>query len=145
MKDRGKRACGITKFYLNLVHRKSTIITWVLHTVMIGKRSPSHLGLILWSVPCYGPRPIPYRLYRLRCRNKGLLITYDTVPIAIQKAQYIAQNGLGGGMWWELDADRPIGQGSLIEAVISQWSLLDQKQNELDYPMSSKPRRSVLF
>jgi chitinase len=71
-------------------------------------------------------------------RSKGLLITYDTPQIAIQKAQYIAQNNLGGGMWWELDADKPRGQGSLVEAVRAQWGDLEWRENELDYPGSSQ-------
>jgi len=41
-------------------------------------------------------------------------------------------------MWWELDADKPRGQGSLVEAVRAQWGDLEWRENELDYPGSSE-------
>lgn len=41
-------------------------------------------------------------------------------------------------MWWELDADKPAGQGSLVEAVRMEWGQLEWKENELDYPGSSE-------
>jgi hypothetical protein len=65
------------------------------------------------------------------------LISYDTPEIAMQKAKYIDEQGLGGGMWWELDGDRPVGNGSLVEIVRKQWDQLEFKWNELDYPGSS--------
>ena len=71
-------------------------------------------------------------------RAKKLLITYDTPQIAVQKANYIEQNHLGGAMFWELDADKPVGGGSLIEAVRMQWGMLDTRDNALDYPKSSE-------
>lgn len=74
----------------------------------------------------------------LTTSSQSLLISYDTPAIATQKAQYIAQNNLGGGMWWELDADKPRGQGSLVEAVRAQWGDLEWRENELDYPGSSE-------
>ncbi|TIC71057.1 isomerising glucosamine-fructose-6-phosphate aminotransferase [Wallemia mellicola] len=35
-------------------------------------------------------------------KNSKELVTYDNVDIALRKAEYIKQNGLGGGMYWEL-------------------------------------------
>lgn len=79
-------------------------------------------------------------LTKILIRNsaKQLLITYDTPAIAAQKAQYIDQNGLGGAMWWELDADKPRGQGSLVETVRMAWGQMEWKENELEYPGSSE-------
>jgi chitinase len=37
--------------------------------------------------------------------TKGELISYDTIAVAKQKAVWIQQMGLGGGMWWESSAD----------------------------------------
>ena len=70
--------------------------------------------------------------------SNRLLISYDTPAIAHQKAQYIDQMGLGGGMWWELDADKPFGAGSLVEVVVNTWGQLETRQNELEYPGSSE-------
>lgn len=70
----------------------------------------------------------------------GNFITYDTFDtVRLYKAGYVLNKGLGGGMWWETSADRPIGQGSLIEAFLREFILLDEVQiveNELSYPES---------
>lgn len=45
------------------------------------------------------------------------LVVYDNPETVQYKAQYIAENGLGGGMWWESSADVPVNQSrSLIAA-----------------------------
>ena len=63
------------------------------------------------------------------------LITYDTVDTVKRKAEYIAQNGLGGGMFWEASGDKT-GEESLIENLVSHLGNLDQSQNLLNYPLS---------
>lgn len=66
-----------------------------------------------------------------------LLITYDTPAIALQKADYINRLGLGGAMWWELDADAPEDTGrNLVRTVKEAMGQLEWKENELDYPGS---------
>nr|KIR88828.1 chitinase [Cryptococcus tetragattii IND107] len=68
---------------------------------------------------------------------KRLLITYDTQAIAHQKASYIAYHGLGGAMWWELDADKPEETGqALVRTVRDALGQLEWRENELDYPGS---------
>jgi GH18 family chitinase len=80
----------------------------------------------------------PYRGPSLLCRSKRL-ITYDTPAIAAQKAQYINERGLGGAMWWELDADKPEVSGeALVPLVRSHFGQLEWRENELDYPGSSE-------
>lgn len=53
------------------------------------------------------------------CYHQGLrkLVSYDTVPMARQKAEYIKERRLGGGMWWESSADKE-GAESLIGNVV---------------------------
>ena len=63
------------------------------------------------------------------------LITYDTVDTVKQKAAYIAQNGLGGGMFWEASGDK-MGEDSLIGNLVSHLGSLNQSQNMLNYPLS---------
>lgn len=44
------------------------------------------------------------------------MVTYDTCSNAVVKANYIAQQHLGGAMWWESSGDKT-GVGSLINLV----------------------------
>ena len=81
---------------------------------------------------------ITKELRKLMSRNKRLLISYDTQPIATQKAQYINQRGLGGAMWWELDADKEESTGgALVRTVKEALGGLEWRENELSYPGSS--------
>jgi chitinase len=67
------------------------------------------------------------------------MISYDTPEIALQKVRYIQDRGLGGAMWWESSADKPLGQGSLVEGVIKGLGgegVLQQKGNVLGFPGS---------
>jgi hypothetical protein len=67
------------------------------------------------------------------------LISYDTQPIAIQKADYINGLGLGGAMWWQLDADAPEETGrALVRTMRERLGQLEWRENELDYPGSSE-------
>lgn len=73
-----------------------------------------------------------------------VMISYDNVRMAEQKVNFIKQNKLGGGMWWETSGDRGgkaanKGDGSLIGAFVEGVGgpgALDQSANALDYPES---------
>lgn len=72
-------------------------------------------------------------------RQRHLLISYDTQAIARQKADYINQMGLGGAMFWELDADKPEETGgAIVRTVRDALGQLQWKENELGYPGSSE-------
>lgn len=76
--------------------------------------------------------------------QKKLLISYDTQAIALQKTSYINQMGLGGAMWWELDADKAESTGgALVRTVKEALGQLEWKENELSYPGSSESRESA--
>ena len=45
--------------------------------------------------------------------------TYEDEKSVGLKVQYAKDNDLGGVMFWESSADRPIGQGSLIETAFN--------------------------
>jgi len=73
------------------------------------------------------------------------MISYDTPEIAKQKAEYVLNNGLGGGMWWETSCDYsptgPQAHRSLIKTVVDTWGgvnggRLDIEENTLEYPGS---------
>jgi chitinase len=66
---------------------------------------------------------------------KRHLVTYDTLQMAREKAEWIKRNRLGGGMWWESSADKP-GSESLIGNVVSVLGELETKHNCLEYPHS---------
>ncbi|KAI1131467.1 glycoside hydrolase superfamily [Nemania abortiva] len=74
------------------------------------------------------------------CYHPGTrtMVTYDTVPMARQKAEYVARRGLGGAMWWESSADKE-GEGSLIANVVDVLGgpgALDKTENCVVYPES---------
>jgi len=68
------------------------------------------------------------------------MISYDTPTISALKTNYIKQNCLGGGMWWELSGDHPISNPrSLVCTTVNNLGgveALDQSMNQLDYPQS---------
>ncbi|KAJ9603725.1 Chitinase 4 [Cladophialophora chaetospira] len=73
------------------------------------------------------------------CPSSQTMISYDTPELVAQKAQFVRDYGLGGGMWWESSGDKPIGDGSLIEAFLRHsggQSRLEDVKNCLDYPES---------
>ncbi|KAF8866209.1 glycoside hydrolase [Acephala macrosclerotiorum] len=66
---------------------------------------------------------------------KRHLVTYDTVQMAREKAEWIKRHRLGGGMWWESSADKP-GSESLIGNVVNVLGELETKKNCIEYPHS---------
>ena len=69
-------------------------------------------------------------------KDKKVLVSYDNKKVVEQKARFVLEKGLGGGMWWESSADRKLGEGSLIETFvdgIGGTQVLDQTQNCMDY------------
>lgn len=67
--------------------------------------------------------------------TKRELVSYDTPDIAKRKADYVAQKGLSGAMYWELSQDNvyPL---SLVGTVSTAFSSLDETQNHISYPNS---------
>jgi chitinase len=54
--------------------------------------------------------------------STGMLVSYDTMDMALMKVDYIKKNKLGGAMWWEVSGDRN-DSGSLISSVSGSLSL----------------------
>ncbi|OJD12705.1 hypothetical protein AJ78_06737 [Emergomyces pasteurianus Ep9510] len=73
-------------------------------------------------------------------KGKRKMISYDTPTVADGKADYIRRKGLGGGMWWELSGDSPLGSDrSLVRKTVDKLGgvgNLDQSTNLLEYPVS---------
>jgi chitinase len=88
---------------------------------------------------------------------KRKLVTYDTIDMAMKKAEWVKNQGLGGAMWWEplyiillslrpdrltvyfrweSSADRA-GEQSLIVNVVGSLGRMDSSPNCLDYPEST--------
>ncbi|KAK3935126.1 family 18 glycosyl hydrolase [Diplogelasinospora grovesii] len=75
------------------------------------------------------------------CYHPGqkVLVTYDTVPMARRKAEFIKERGLGGAMWWESSADKEDPQCSLIANVVDVLGgpgALKRADNCINYPHS---------
>ena len=71
--------------------------------------------------------------------NTKTFVSYDTKQVVRQKAGYVLERGLGGGMWWESSGDRPLDQGSLVQTFvdgIGGIEMLDKTKNCLQYPES---------
>lgn len=70
--------------------------------------------------------------------NKKFLVTYDTVPMAKEKAAYVRSHRLGGAMWWESSGDKK-GAEALIPNVVGAFGgsrNLRWEQNCIEYPQS---------
>ncbi|KAF1362552.1 hypothetical protein EJ07DRAFT_106779, partial [Lizonia empirigonia] len=72
--------------------------------------------------------------------STGMLISFDTVDMALMKTDWLKRTGLGGAMWWEVSGDKYDGTG-LIDNVVSalggkDGSGMEQKSNWLRYPDS---------
>lgn len=71
--------------------------------------------------------------------NAGVMISYDSPQVTKWKSKLITHYGLGGAMWWESSADKPIGHASLIETFVHECGghvRLERQQNCLEYPES---------
>jgi chitinase len=66
---------------------------------------------------------------------KRHLVTYDTVGMAKEKAEWVKREGLGGAMWWESSADKA-GEESLIGAVVRTLGTMETRDNCVEYPKS---------
>ncbi|KAI9371170.1 Endochitinase B [Aspergillus egyptiacus] len=72
------------------------------------------------------------------------MVSYDTVPMADIKSNFIRDRQLGGAMWWETSADKGgksanKADGSLIGAFVENVGgigALDRSQNAIAYPES---------
>lgn len=70
--------------------------------------------------------------------SQKVFVSYDTVPMAREKASYIKNHYLGGAMWWETSGDRK-GNESIIRNVVGTFggeNALRRHQNCLEYPDS---------
>ncbi|KAI0509514.1 glycoside hydrolase superfamily [Xylaria bambusicola] len=72
------------------------------------------------------------------CYHPGTrtMVSYDTVPMARRKAEYIVEKGLGGAMWWESSGDKE-GEESLIGNVVDVLGGsdgLEKSENCIEFP-----------
>lgn len=67
--------------------------------------------------------------------TKKELVSYDTPNIIRQKAAYIKNKGLAGGMFWELSSDKT-GADNLVAISAANIGALDTTPNHLYYPYS---------
>ncbi|GAM39285.1 hypothetical protein TCE0_034r10712 [Talaromyces pinophilus] len=78
------------------------------------------------------------------CYDGNTMVSYDNVQVGEIKANFIRNNGLGGGMWWESSGDKggsaaAKADGSLIGTFVDTVGgvgALDQSPNNLDFPES---------
>ncbi|KAG9192425.1 chitinase [Alternaria panax] len=70
--------------------------------------------------------------------GSGMLVSYDTVAMALKKVDYIAQQKLGGAMWWEISGDRRDNDGSIVANVVKKLggssAGIESSRNWLLYP-----------
>ncbi|KAF1984067.1 glycoside hydrolase family 18 protein [Aulographum hederae CBS 113979] len=72
--------------------------------------------------------------------SNGNMVSYDTVDMALQKVNFIRENGLGGVMWWESSGDKT-GNESIIRNVVNHLGghdcgRMDGGSNNIDFPFS---------
>ncbi|KAI0200438.1 glycoside hydrolase superfamily [Astrocystis sublimbata] len=75
------------------------------------------------------------------CYHPGTrtMVSYDTVPMARRKAEYVVEKELGGAMWWESSADKEGEEESLIANVVDVLGGpdgLDKTDNCIEFPES---------
>jgi len=82
--------------------------------------------------------------------RKQEMISFDDEEVARKKANWIAREGLGGAMYWELSGDKgterpdmeggagkqPVAGASLVRLVAQGMGKLDETPNCLDYSES---------
>ncbi|KAK2797626.1 hypothetical protein FQN50_009139 [Emmonsiellopsis sp. PD_5] len=68
-------------------------------------------------------------------KEKKVMVTYDSMWSAQEKADYIRQRGLGEVMYWEASGNGS-GNTSIIEVVANGLGSLETSLNSLDYPTS---------
>ncbi|EJT68456.1 endochitinase [Gaeumannomyces tritici R3-111a-1] len=67
--------------------------------------------------------------------SSRVLVTYDTVRSAGEKAAYLVSKGLGGAVYWEASGDR-VGAASLVGTMARKMGRMDRSNNLLSYPAS---------
>ncbi|KAK6537934.1 hypothetical protein TWF694_010830 [Orbilia ellipsospora] len=78
----------------------------------------------------------------LYSKNSRNLFSFDTPKIVEQKAKWMVERGLGGMMWWQLNADKfDVWSNNLIESAVRVMSRdnFEKAQNHLSYPNSKWP------
>ncbi|CAN9087560.1 unnamed protein product [Alternaria sp. RS040] len=74
--------------------------------------------------------------------GSGTFVSYDTVAMALKKVDYIAQQKLGGAMWWEISGDKTDNAESIVQNVIERMrgggsgAGIESSSNWLLYPDS---------
>jgi hypothetical protein len=61
--------------------------------------------------------------------DSEILVSYDTKEMALRKVDYIAEEGLGGAMWWEISGDKQDDSG--IVASVSTMFCPSRKTTEV--------------
>ncbi|KAL1800147.1 hypothetical protein ACET3X_000489 [Alternaria dauci] len=55
-------------------------------------------------------------------KKSGMFVSYDTVAMALKKVDYIAQQKLGGAMWWDISGDKTDNDGSIVRNVVEKMA-----------------------
>ncbi len=69
------------------------------------------------------------------CNKTKTMVSYDTPAMVKEKAAFVRERGLGGGMWWESSGDK-IGEGSLVGSFVDSLGgtqVLEEERNCLQY------------
>jgi chitinase len=72
------------------------------------------------------------------CAKTKTMVTYDTPKMVEEKARFVREQGLGGGMWWESSGDKE-GERSLVSTFVENVGgrkMLEKTKNCLEYPES---------
>jgi chitinase len=59
-------------------------------------------------------------------------VSYDTKEVIEMKLDWLMSRGLGGGMVWELSADRR-DEGSIVGTIHERFGNLDRRENHLRF------------
>ncbi|ERF72466.1 hypothetical protein EPUS_07923 [Endocarpon pusillum Z07020] len=72
------------------------------------------------------------------CPTTKMMVSYDTPGMVREKAAFVRERGLGGGMWWESSGDKA-GEASLVATFVDALGgtqVLEEERNCLHYPES---------